>query len=119
MAQITFSGVVKDYDSHWYFGFYRVKPDTKIVNPNAPSGTSNKLVYLINKGVEKFVTIGNYHDLIGKRVTVTGFWFTRPLADRHYFEIEAITVEGGLPDHDSARAYEISAAENELPNIDY
>lgn len=119
MATITFSGVVKDYDSHWYFGFYRVKPDAKISNPNAASGTSSMLVYLINKSVESKISIGCYKDLVGRRITVSGFWFTRPLADRHYFEIETVTVEGGVPDQDSARDYEISAAEHESPNIDY
>lgn len=102
MQQITFSGIIKDYEPHWYFGFYRVKPDTKIVNPNVPSGTSNKLVYIINKSVESKLGRDDCRCIIGRKVTVTGHWFTRPLADCHYFELESISVEGGMPDDDSA-----------------
>jgi hypothetical protein len=120
METITFSGVVKDHESHWYFGFYRVKPDTRIANPNVPSGASNKLVYIINKGVESKLGRDDCRCIIGRQVTITGHWFTKPLADRHYFELESIVVAGGMPsDDDSARAYEVSAAEHELSNIDY
>nr|MDO8088605.1 hypothetical protein [Candidatus Sigynarchaeum springense] len=95
-TSITFTGTVQDYDSHWYYGFFRVKPDEKIPNPNVKAGASTKLVYLIDKKVHEITGLkgddGSWQVLIGARVRVTGYWFTMPLKDRHYFEITALEL---------------------------
>lgn len=89
MQSITFTGIVKDYESKWYYGFYRVKPTDKIQNPRAAAGTSNALVYLINKSVEAILKI-NWNDVIGRTVRVTGHWF--PKFDKFFFEVENIEM---------------------------
>ena len=90
METITFSGVVKDYQSAWYIGFYRVKPDQKIQNPRSKTGTSNQLVYLINKAIDplfKIETLSHMNcRLIGRAVRVTGHWFQK--FSKFFFEVE-------------------------------
>ncbi|MEX2717086.1 MAG: hypothetical protein Q6370_012355 [Candidatus Sigynarchaeota archaeon] len=92
---ITFTGVIRDTYSCWSYGFYRVKPDSKIPNPNIKSGKSSTLVYLLDRAVREALGVQDFlgeSKLVKKRVRVQGHWFTRPLADRHYFQVTGMEI---------------------------